>query len=77
MTVRVDPSNVKLELSSKAPDVPAITTLLSVRSETVAEAAVSSPPNVDIPALLKLSQSTLPTTFIPTLVVSTRLVLLK
>ena len=50
MTVRVDPSNVKLELSSKAPEEPAITTLLSVRSETVAEEAVSSEPlNVKLP----------------------------
>ena len=44
-----DPLNVKFPLSSSAPDVPAITTLLSVRSETVAEDNVVSPPVTDNP----------------------------
>ena len=50
VTERVVPSKVKLELSSRAPEVPAITTLLSVKSEILAEAAVRSvPSNVRFP----------------------------
>ena len=44
------PSKVKLALSSRAPEVPTITTLLSVRSEILAEEAVRSvPSNVRLP----------------------------
>ena len=49
MTASVEPSNVKFAESSKAPDVPAMTTLLSVRSETVAELNTVSPPAILAP----------------------------
>ena len=52
VTFKVLPSNVKLALSSRAPDAPAITTLLSVRSEILAEAAVRS-----VPSKVKLALS--------------------
>ena len=41
--------NVRFPESSKAPDAPAITTLLSVRSETVAELKTVSPPAILAP----------------------------
>ena len=44
VTANVVPSNCRLLLSSKAPDVPAITTRLSVRSLTVADDIVVSAP---------------------------------
>ena len=44
VTASVVPSNVRFPESSSAPDVPARTTLLSVRSETVAEERTVSPP---------------------------------
>ena len=43
MTASVDPSNVKLPLSSSSPEPPTITTLLSVRSEICAELATKPP----------------------------------
>ena len=49
VTANVDPSNCRLLLSSRAPDVPAITTLLSVRSLTVAEESVVSAPVIVAP----------------------------
>ena len=42
VTASVDPSNVKLPLSSSSPEVPAITTLLSVRSEIFAVSATNA-----------------------------------
>ena len=59
MTARVDPSNVKLPLSSNSPPDPAITTRLSVRSSIIAVLAVipastlTKPPNVVIPVILR------------------------
>ena len=44
VTARVEPSNVRLLLSSRAPAEPATTTRLSVRSLTVAEDIVVSAP---------------------------------
>ena len=41
VTVRVEPSKVRLPLSSNSPDVPARTTLPSVKSETAAVASVA------------------------------------
>ena len=49
VTPNVEPSNVRFPESSKAPDVPAMTTLLSVRSETVAELNTVSPPAILAP----------------------------
>ena len=49
VTPNCDPLNVRFAESSKAPDVPAITTLLSVRSETVAEERTVSPPAMFAP----------------------------
>ena len=48
-TSRVEPSNVKFASSSRAPDVPAITTRLLVRSLMVAEERVVSPPETSRP----------------------------
>ena len=42
-SARVEPSNVKLASSSSSPEVPAITTRLSVRSLTAAELATNPP----------------------------------
>ena len=42
VTARVDPLNVRFPLSSSSPAVPAITTRLSVRSETFADASVAA-----------------------------------
>jgi hypothetical protein len=42
-TERVEPSKVRFASSSNSPSVPAITTLLSVRSSTFALLAVKSP----------------------------------
>ena len=49
VTPNCDPLNVRFPLSSSAPPVPAITTRLSVRSETVAELSVVSPPAMFAP----------------------------
>ena len=46
VTARVVPLKVRLPLSSRAPEVPAITTLLSVRSLTVAEERTVSAPEM-------------------------------
>ena len=43
VTANVEPLNAKFELSSRAPEVPASTTLPDVKSDTVAEASVLSP----------------------------------
>ena len=51
VTVNLVPLNVKLPLSSRAPDVPAITTLSFVKSLTVAELKVVSPPDISAPPL--------------------------
>ena len=48
------PSNVRLALSSSAPLVPAITILLSVKSETVALASVLSPVTPNVPPTVTL-----------------------
>ena len=45
VTVRVDPLNVRLPLSSSSPDVPAKTTLPDVRSATAADVAETVPPD--------------------------------
>ena len=42
MTANVDPSNVKLPLSSSSPEAPAITILLSVKSPILAVSASSA-----------------------------------
>ena len=58
VTASVDPSNVKLPLSSSSPEVPAITTLLSVRSETFAVASVAvSAFKVSISAVPSMNKS--------------------
>ena len=49
VTTNPAPSNVKLELSSSSPSVPAITTLLSVRSSTFALPATKIVPAVTTP----------------------------
>jgi len=42
VTASVEPSNVRFALSSSSPEVPAITTLLSVKSETIAVSATNA-----------------------------------
>ena len=49
VTFRSEPLNVRLPLSSIAPAVPASTTRPDVRSDTVAELIVDSPPETFIP----------------------------
>ena len=51
VTARVEPLKVRLALSSRAPEEPAITTLLSVRSLTVAEERTVSAPEILAPPL--------------------------
>ena len=53
--------NVKLPLSSRAPELPARTTLSSVKSETVAELKVVSAPVIVAPALPSISPPNVPT----------------
>ena len=49
VTASVEPSNVRFALSSSSPEVPAITTRLSVKSETIAVPSVAlSADNVSI-----------------------------
>ena len=50
-SARVDPLKVRFASSSRAPEEPAITTRLSVRSLTVAEERVVSPPEISAPPL--------------------------
>ena len=72
------PSKVRVDASSRAPSAPAITTLFSVKSLTVADDRTVSAPekfapalpstkaaNVDTPEALKLSTSVCPTTSNP------------
>jgi uncharacterized protein (UPF0147 family) len=47
----VVPLNVRFALSSMAPEVPASTTRPEVRSETVAEERIDSPPEMFAPPL--------------------------
>ena len=54
VTARVDPSKVKLLLSSSSPPVPAITIRLSVRSDTAAEFAVK-PPDILAPPFASIA----------------------
>ena len=49
-TKNSDPSKVKFESSSRAPEVPAMTTRLLVKSLTVAEERTVSPPEMLAPA---------------------------
>ena len=65
VTARVDPLNVRFPESSKAPDVPAITTRLSVKSDTVAELRTVSPPEILAPPFASNAPPTvvIPVTF--------------
>ena len=55
VTVNCVPVNVRLPLSSSAPDVPAITMRLSVKSLTVAEDKTVSPPDISAPAFASIA----------------------
>ena len=62
----MEPSKVKLPLSSSSPEVPAITTRLSVRSETCNEFTVAPPVTVRPDAMLAPpSTSNAPVTVAP------------
>ena len=54
VTFRVEPSNVRLPLSSREPAVPANTTRPDVRSDTVADARVDSPVTPSVPPTVAL-----------------------
>ena len=54
-TVNPPTPNVKLELSCKAPEVPARTTLPDVKSLTVADENTLSPPETSIPPLASIN----------------------
>ena len=58
LTVSVEPSNVRLPESSNAPDEPAITTRLFVRSLTVAEDRTVSAPEIFAPPLPSIAPVT-------------------
>ena len=64
LTVSVEPSNVRLPESSNAPDEPAITTRLFVRSLTVAEDRTVSAPEIfapPLPSIVPVTVSPAPT----------------
>ena len=59
VTSNVEPSNVKFPLSSSSPPVPATTTLLSVKSDTLAvEATRPAPPEILAPPLASIIPAT-------------------
>ncbi len=54
-TINPPAPKVRFELSSRAPEVPARTTLPAVKSETVADDSVVSPPEISAPPLASIA----------------------